>query len=178
MHVHIDQRADRSRRTVPPRDAGPGLGHRYRRRAGPEQQLVRTGRPLTNRNCATAAPARIGGQGGIAGQVEPVAFCINRSAFSAKSRPSTVRSRPCSASNRSPVSRIGAEHHAAVAIRRIAQDEGDKGFRHRQPLDAHRHRLRLCPVGAQEFQAGGGGDRTCRAIRPPCRWSARQGARR
>jgi hypothetical protein len=101
---------------------------------------------LTNRNCST-----------IAGQADLFAFGLDRHGIFGEGPAQHLRQPGRERVEQLALRGIGAEDLAFTLTRQIGQAKADIGFRHRQPLDHIGDRLRLGPIGAQEFQPGGRG---------------------
>ena len=124
----------------------------------PHQQLVTDGTPVHKQVLRHGRAARIGRQRRVARQVQPFAFGIDGQRVFSKLAPQHLRQTPVQRGEHIALFGLGAKHLAARSVAgHIAQGETHEGFRHRQPLDDVRDRLRLGAIGAQEFQPCGRG---------------------
>ena len=114
-------------------------------RAAIHEQVLRYGRA-----------ARIRRQGSVARQVQTIAFGINGQRVFSKLAPQHLRQTAMQCCEHIALFGVRAKHLAAWTIAgHIAQGETHERFRHRQPLDDVRDRLRLGAIGAQELQSCG-----------------------
>jgi hypothetical protein len=100
VHVHPFRWAvdEQRRRRVPVAAEHVHVGGAQRT----DEELVAHRAPVDEEVLRDGGPPRIGRQRGVTGQADALALRVDGRALSAKSRPSTVASRVCSASNRSP----------------------------------------------------------------------------
>ena len=97
--------------------------------------------------------AREGGQSGMAGEPQPLALGLDGDGVGGEVAPEHAgrRGQAGRPAGRPARPRSGPATRSAAAGR-VAQAEGDVGPRQREPADGVGDRLRLGPVGAQEFQ--------------------------
>ena len=156
MHVHVhpfgvaDQVQHRRRMPVTAQHIHIG------RAQGPDQQLVADRAAVDEQELLYRRAARIGRQGGKAGQADALTLRINRQGIfgelHADQGAKPVRQRI----EKIALLRVRPQDHAALAApRHVAQREPDKRLRHRQPLHHVADRLRLGPVRPQELQTCG-----------------------
>ena len=101
-------------------------------------------------------PARIGGQGGIAGHPKAFAGGVDLYRVFGEFRPKNPRQAAVQGVEEIALFGIGAKAHPAFAAARdIAQDEPHRRFGHGEAFDDIRDGLGFGPVGAHELEPRG-----------------------
>ena len=124
---------------------------------GAQQHLVTHRASVHEQELCNRRAARIGRQRRIACQMKAFALGVNAQGVFGKILAQYAAQPPMQGVKQIAGFGVGAEHGAIVALGCVAQNKGDKGFRHRQPFNHICHGLRLCPVCAQKLQSRGCG---------------------
>ena len=158
MHVHIH--ALRINEQVQHRRRMPVAAEKIiiGRAQGPIKRAVQHWPAVHKDKLLHRRAARIGRQGGIARQAQPLALHINAQGIGAEIGPQNARKSPMQRVKERALLGIGAKDHARrLAIGGLGKGKADQRFGHRQPPEDLGDRLRLGPVAAQKFQPRRGG---------------------
>ena len=125
---------------------------------GTQEHAVQNRAAVDEHKLLHRGAARIGGQGGIAREPQPVAFDVDLERVCREISPKDTGQPPMQCVEKVAGLGIGAEDQAGgFAFGHFGQGKADGGFGHGKTAHDVSNCLGLGAVGAQEFQPGGGG---------------------